>query len=484
MRKIRDVLLYHHDHNLSNTRIGRALGISKGSVFNILIRFKNSGLSWPLDKKITDSKLEETLFPSVEKPPASFLPSVEYLENELSRPHVTLQLLFEEYRSSNPSGVSRSSFYRYFKNNCSKPYTMKMTHKGGDLLYVDYSGDGLKYIDRKTGEEHSAELFICSWGASSYSYAECTRGQKADDFVPSHVRALKYFGVSPHGIVPDNLKSGVKKPDRYEPEFNPVYDSFSKHYGLAILPARVRKPRDKAVVESNVLHIQRYILSRLRDRIFFSLVEVNRAIRELLEQYNTRPMKDYGGKHRLERFKELDKPYARKLPAQPFEICRAKHNVKVAPNYHIRFNNHFYSVPHHLVGERVDVYQTGSIIEVYHDYVHCCRHKAGNRKYGYTTCSEHMPSAHRFVRGWSPEWFTGKAEEIGEKCMEVVSEIIKNKDHVQQGFNAAMGVLRLAKAYGPERLESACRRASYYRSYSLKALKAILRRLYWSGKKR
>jgi transposase len=476
MRRIREVLRYHFDLELSNERISGALDISKGSVHNILQRFKESSLSWPLPTDLTDSGLDAALFPSSgPSEPLSTLPDIKYLEKELARPHVTLQLLFEEYRENNPGGVSRASFYRYFNEHCTKPNTMKMAQKGGDLLYVDYSGDGPEYIDRKTGEVKPVELFVSSWGASSYSYAESTESQKTDDFVPSHVRAMDFFGVCPAGIVPDNLKTGVKKADRYEPEANPIYAAFARHYGTAILPARVRKPQDKAVVESNVLHVQRYILARLRNRQFFSLGEINKAIRELLNDYNNRPMKDYGYASRKERFGQLDKPYAKPLPAEPFKITRAKNDVKVAPNYHVRFNDHFYSVPHHLVGQRVDIYQAANIIEIYHDHVHCCRHQVGKKRFGYTTKPEHMPPNHRFVKGWSAEWFLYQAGQIGDTCKEIVRQIMKSKDHVQQGFNAAMGVLQLGRAYSPERLEAACQRAAYYKCYNLQSLKAILK---------
>jgi len=475
MRRIREVLRYHFDLGLSLERVCRAIKISKGSVHNILKRFKDSSLSWPLLEDLTDSKLEAALYPpSVEEVPSKVLPDIHYLEKELARPHVTLQLLWEEYREGHADGLGRSSFYRYFREHRKKPCDMKMTFKGGDLLYVDYSGDGLEYINRPTGEVVPVELFACSWGASSYSYADATHTQRCEDFIPSNARAFNFFGVVPCGLVPDNLKSGVNKSDRYEPEINQLYSKLAEHYGTAVVPARVRKPQDKAVVESNVLHIQRFILARLRNRQFFSLAEINQAIRPLLVEFNNRPMKDYGGQSRKQRFDELDKPYAKSLPAQPFKITGCKIDAGVGPNYHVRFKDHFYSVPDHLARKKVNIYQAGNILEIYHDHVHCCRHRVGTRKYGYTTTPEHMPSNHRFVKGWSPEWFLFKAGEIGEACGEVVNGIMKNKHHVQQGFNAAMGVLQLAKVYSPERLESACKRAKYYKSFSLKALKSIL----------
>jgi transposase len=474
VRRIREVLRYHYELRLSNGRISSALEVSKGSVHNILQRFKQSSWSWPLPDDCSDTALEEALYPSVGTGSRTCLPDVPYLEHEVSRPHVTLQLLWDEYHATHPEGMSRSTFYRYYHQHRTKPSDLKMIHKGGDKLFIDYSGDGLEYIDRKTGEVIPAELFVCSWGASSYSYAEATHTQNSDDFIAAQVRALLYFGVGPHALVPDNLKSGVKKADRYDPEINPLYAKFAEHHGAAVLPARVKKPKDKAVAESNVLHLQRFILGRLRDRTFYSLAEINEAVRELLDEFNLRPMKDYGGRSRKDRFEELDKPYGKPLPSEPFRITRIKTKVRVGPNYHLRYDDHFYSAPHWMARRYVDVYQVGPILEVYHNGVHCCRHRKSFRKYGYTTVPEHMPPNHQFVRGWSAGWFLGQAGEIGPSCREVVHKIMKRMEHVQQGFNAALGVLRLAKAYSPERLEAACKRADHYKSYSLKALKSIL----------
>ena len=275
---------------------------------------------------MTNTELEEALFPPslFKSSEALKLPSIEYLEKELARSHMTLQRLYEEYQEQNPDGLSRSAFYRYIARNRSKRVFMTMTHKGGDQVFSDYSGDGLEYTDRSTGEVVGVELFTCAWGASSYAYAEGTPSQRTPDFVNSHVRAFAYFGVAPHSVIPDNLKSGVKKSDRYDPEINPLFAKMAEHYGLAVLPARVRKPRDKAIVENAVLQVQRFILARLRNRQFFSLDEVNAAIAEELESLNNRPMKDYGGQSRRQRFEALDMPYAKPLPAERFKISRIK----------------------------------------------------------------------------------------------------------------------------------------------------------------
>lgn len=476
MRTIRQVLDYRLSKKISAEQTALALSLSKGSVINYVERFERSGLPWPLPETMTNTELEESLFPPslFKSSEALNLPSIEYLEKELARQHMTLQRLYEEYQEQNPSGLSRSAFYRYIARNRSKRVFMTMTHKGGDQVFSDYSGDGLEYIDRSTGEVTGVELFACAWGASSYAYAEGTSSQKTPDFTNSHVRALEYFGVAPHSLVPDNLKSGVKKSDRYEPEINPLFAKMAEHYGIVVLPARVRKPRDKAIVENTVQQVQRFILARLRNRQFFSLDEVNTAIEEELESLNNRPMKDYGGQSRRQRFEALDKPYAKPLPAERFKISRIKLKVRVAPNYHIRFEDHYYSVPHHLAGCLVDVYQVGAILELYHDNVHLCRHQIQAPNYGYTTIKEHMPPNHAFVKGWSQNWFIFKAGEIGPATAEAVKQIMAARQHAQQGFNAALGVLRLAKTHTPDRLEKACQRALHFRAVTYRTLKAIL----------
>ena len=478
MRKIREVLRYKYEHGMSNSRIAGALSIGKGSVHNILERFVKSKLPWPLPPDIKESELESRLYGTSDNPPASKtgvpLPDIAYLERELRRPHVTMQLLFEEYRTNHPNGLGRTQFYEYFAKHKSKRPDMKVIHKGGDKLFIDYSGDGLSFIERSTGERTPVELFVCSWGATSYSYAEGTLTQRTDDFVSSHPRAFEYFGAVPHALVPDNIKSGVTKSCRYDPTLHPLYQRMAEHYGTVIIPARVAHPKDKAVVESNVLHLQRFILGRLRNRTFYNLQEVNAAIWQLLEEFNNRPMKDYGNQSRKQRFEELERPYAKPLPSKRFQITRMRTGVRVAPNYHIRYEDRYYSVPHQLARCRVDVYQVGPIIEIYHDQRHVCRHLINPKKYTYTTKNDHMPPEHAFVKGWSKQYFTTEAEKIGTATAEAVKVIMKRQEHAQQGFNAALGVLRFAKAYSPNRLEKACERALHFNSASYRSIKAIL----------
>lgn len=476
MRQIREILRYHFEKKLSQDQIAGALAVSKGTVNNTLSRFQEAGFVWPLPEGMSDSDLQGHLYriKSAPQTPEYPLPDMQYIEAELHRKHVTLKLLWREYAQQYPEGMSRPSFYRYVGSHLPKPVDMKMIHKGGDKLFVDFSGDGVEYIDRSMGEIKEAPLFVGSWGASSYTYAEACESEEDLDFVMAHEHGFRDFGCLPHCLTPDNTKSAIEKPDRYEAKANALYGKLAEHYNLAILPARIKKYKDKAVVESNVGFAQRYILGGLRNRQFFSVYEINVAIRELLIQLNNEPMQAYGGQSRKERFLALDKPYAQPLPTEPFRIRACRPDATVAPNYHVRFKDHFYSVPHILARQKVDIYLDGNIVEIYHNGLSVARHKKQPPNFGYSTIAEHMPPNHRFVKGWSKEWFLQKAGQIGNHTAQAVEIIMDRQKHPQQGFNSAMGVLNLARKFSPQRLEAAAERAIHYRGVSYRTLRTIL----------
>ena len=475
MRKVREILRLHFESRLTNQQIADALRISKTTVFNSLNRFKESALTWPIPEDLPETELEAGIYrkePSKRK--ADILPDLEYIQEELSRPHMTLELLWNEYRENNPKGLSRSSFYRhYHKYRKGLPISMKVNHKGGDKVFVDYSGEGLRYFNRDESKWVETEFFVGSWGASSYSYAECSESQNGQDWVKSHIRAIEYFGCVPNAFVPDNLKSAVTKANFYEPDINALYGKFARHYDTAILPARVRKPKDKAAVESNILHLQRFIFGRLRNYTFFSLGDLNKAVWDALRLYNDRSMQQYK-KSRKERFELLDKAYAKPLPSSPFQITQVKYDIRVGPNYHIEFDKHYYSVPHKIVRECVYVYQIDNILEIYHNGQHICRYRKEPPNYQYTTRDEHMPSNHKFVKGWSAPWFIAQGHKIGTATAELVTRVMQNRKHPEQGFRTAMGLLSLAKKYPKERVEKAAERALYFGNLTCKAMKAIL----------
>ncbi|HEX2958198.1 MAG TPA: IS21 family transposase [Chitinispirillaceae bacterium] len=476
MRKIREVLRYRYECKLSLNRIASALGLSKGSVHKIIEISTRSGLSWPLPADLTDSALEELFYKHEEsEPTADNGFDSEYIHNELAHPHVTVELLWREYHDANPGGMSRATFFRKVRSTAAPlPPDMKMIYKGGDLLFIDYSGDGLFYINRLTGEIIDVELFVACWGASSYTYAEAAETQNTVDFCNSHANAFAFFKCVPRGLVPDNLKSGVIKANRYEPQLNPLYAKLAEHYSTAIIPARVREPKDKAPVESAVGFVQRYILGRLRNRQFFSLHEINIAIKELIVQLNDEPMQNYAGQTRRSRFEEIDMPNALPLRTERFGINNVKYDVGVGPNYHIRYDDHYYSVPSSLARQRVDVYLVGTTLEIYHDGIHVCRHLKQASNFQYTTVDEHMPSNHKIVRGWSPQWLIGRAQIVGPFTKEAAELILKKHNHPQQGFNSVMGILNLAKQYTAQRLELAAQRALRFQCATYRSIKCIL----------
>lgn len=483
MRQIRQILNHRYTHNLSLEQTARAVRKSKGCVYNICKRFSTCGLQWPLAPSMTDQQLEQVLFPpsaadissdnTAHSP--SVLPDIAYIEKELARKGVTIALLYHEYRKEHPDGMSQASFYRYIRLHKTPNLSLHHVYKGGDILYSDYSGTKLEYIDRQTGEIYSAELFVACLAASSYTYAEAMVSQQAPQLSTAHIHAFEFFGGVTACIVPDNLKSAVTKANRYDPTINHHFALFADHYNTVVLPTRVAAPRDKGSVESAVLNALRWIIAALRNQTFFSVKEINEAVAEQLELINNRPMKDHGGRSRRQRFEELDKPFLKPLPDEPFRISEVKHDVGVGLNYHIQFKKHFYSVPFTLAKKRVDVHLNGTTVEIYHNGEHCCRHMFSTRPYGYTTKPEHMPPNHAFVRGLRPEWLIEKAEQTGKATAEMAKAIMQKCSHPQQGFRAVQGLLALAKAYPPQRVEAACSKALSFNAKKLADIKSILK---------
>jgi transposase len=475
MRKILDILRLHFSGGLSNQLIADSLRISKGSVFNCLQRFQASELAWPLPEDISQTDLKKKLYPKKFVETNSVpLPDFDYIITELRRPHVTKQLLYKEYRDTFPNGLGKSSFYaRLSQFARDKNVTMHQHHIGGDKLFVDYSGDRPSYIDLNTGESVPLELFVASWGASSYSYADVTQTQTSCDFVQSHVRAFKFFGCVSAALVPDNLKSAVLKASFTDPDLNPLYQKMAEHYDTALLPARVYKPRDKAVVESNVLHLQRFILGRLRDRMFFSLAEVQEAILELVIMFNAEPMQLYKIS-RLERFELLDRPFAKTLPKDDFTLQEVKLKVKVNADYHIQFRKHFYSVPFTLSGQYVEVHSDGMTVQIYREGERVGSHVRALGDFGYTTLLVHMPVNHQFWKGLTPEKLLLRAEQVGTSMTSLIQMILECRRHPEQSYRAALGILNLSAKYDKARLEKAATRALHFGASLRRDIVAIL----------
>jgi transposase len=466
--------------NLSDDQISSALHISKGSVNNIVQKLREANIVWPLPRDFQESRLSDIVYgPSEPKKRTNEL-NYALIYEELHKKgnkRLTLQVLFEEYRLSCPDGLGRTAFYEGFRAWCQAvpDLYMRLSHVPGEKLYVDYSGDSLSYYDRQMGQEIQTQLFVACFGASSYTYAEVTHSQNQQDWTMSHQRAFAYFGGLPVAVVPDNLKSAVIKPSLYEPELNALYSSMADHYGVVILPARVAKPQDKGVVESNVGSVQQRILMVLRKRKFFSLAEINQALREELDKYNDRPMKDYGGVSRRDRFEQSDKPALRQLPAEPFTLSDIKLGVRVDKSCHVRFKENHYSVPHQYASKRVDIHQSDQTLEVYFAGDHLCRHELMHSRGQYSTKQEHLPlNQQAYNRSKLHRWYIARGQDIGISTARLFEEVIKARFHPEQGFKVCQGILTLVKVYSAERIERASYRALFYQRYSLSDMRSIL----------
>ena len=476
MRKIREVLRLKWGNGMSNRRIAASSGIGRPTVSEYLRRAEEAGLSWPLPDDLDDARLERLLFPPAPDLPAQErgIPDWAHIHGELKHKGVTLFLLWQEYRANHPDGYQYSWFCEHYRAWQGKlDMVMRQDHRAGEKLFVDYAGQTVPVIDRATGEIREAQIFVAVLGASNYTYAEATWSQSLPDWIGSHVRCLHFLGGIPELVVPDNLRSGVSKAHRYEPDTNPTYQDMASHYGVAVLPARVRKPRDKAKVEGGVLIVERWILAVLRHRQFFSLVELNTVIRELLEKLNARPFRKLPGCRR-EHFEQLDLPVLQPLPAEPYVYAEWK-KARVHIDYHVAVEGHYYSVPYALIKKEVDVRITRNTIECFHRGNRVASHQRSHHKGRHTTVTAHMPESHRQAGEWSPERLMRWASKTGPATEKLIQTVLGSRKHPQQAYRSCLGILRLSKPYGDERLEAACRRALTLGSCRYKSIESILK---------
>lgn len=477
MRRVRDVLRLKHEAGASDRRIATIVGLARSTVHDYLSRASALGLSWPLPAELSDAVLEARLFADRGSHPGRRRhaePEWAVIHGELKRPGVTLMLLWVEYREREPDGYAYSRFcelYAAWRLKLSP--TMRQSHVAGDKLFVDYAGQTVDIVDPKTGDVHEAQLFVAVLGASSYTYAEATWTQTLPDWIGAHVRAFAFLGAVPKLIVPDNPKTAVLRACFYEPELQATYREMASHYGVALLPARPYRPRDKAKVEAGVLVAERWILARLRNRRFFSLAEINAAIVELLAWINARVNR----RLRLSRrdlFDKLERSAMRPLPVEPYVFAQWRH-ARVGLDYHVELDGHFYSVPSRLLREPVEARMTRETIEIFHKSTRIAAHLRSFSRGRHTTIPEHMPSAHRRYADWTPERLHRDAGAVGIRCAELVDAILRIKPHPEQGFRAAIGILRLARVYGRERLDAACARALAIDGLSYRSVSSILK---------
>jgi transposase len=476
MRKIKEVLRLKWGQGLSNRQIAKACGIARPTVAEYLRRVAEAGLSWPLPANLDEATLEQQLFPPPPSLPAQArgVPDWSRVHQELKRKGVTLFLLWQEYRETHPEGYQYSWFCDHYRAWQGKlDVVMRQDHRAGEKLFVDYAGQTMPVVDWDTGEIREAQIFVAVLGASNYTYAEATWTQGLPDWIGSHRRAFSFLGGVPELVVPDNLRAGVSKAHRYEPDTNPTYQDMAAHYGVAVLPTRVRRPRDKAKVEAGVLLVERWILAALRRRTFFSLAELNAAIAGLLEKLNARPFKKLPGCRRAH-FEALDKPALKALPAEPYEYAEWK-KARVHIDYHVAVEGHYYSVPHALIKRQLDVRTTQNTVECFYRGQRVASHRRSQQKGRHTTIPAHMPEAHRQAGEWSPQRLSSWAAKTGPATGKLITTVLTSRRHPQQAYRSCLGILRLGKAYGDDRLEAACRRALTLGSHSYKSIESILK---------
>ncbi|NUJ82042.1 IS21 family transposase [Methylocystis sp. FS] len=476
MRKIRDVLRLRFENGLSERVIARSLSLSNGSVNAYLQRARMAGLRWPLSEGLDDTALERLLFPPAPAVAAAARPTPDWtgVEKELRRRGVTLALLWEEYRGAHPDGFSYSWFcehYAAFKGRL-RP-TMRQSHAAGEKVFVDFAGDTIDIVDPATGEVRRMKLFVAAMGASNYIFAQARASEQIADWIGAHVDLFAFLGGVPKFVVCDNLKAAVTNPDRYEPGLNRSYLELADHYGAAILPARPYKPRDKAKVEQSVLIAERWILARLRNRRFFSLAELNAAIADLVHDINARLMKGFNAS-RAELFAAIDRPALKELPQEPYAFAVWK-RCRVAPDYHVEVDGHWYSAPFRLIRELVDVRVADKTVEIFFKGQRIASHLRAPNRRGHTTLPEHMPSAHRRHASWTPSRLVASAEKIGPSAAALFEEIMAARPHPEQGFRTCLGILALTRTYDNARVDAACRRGMSIRARSVASIRSILK---------
>jgi transposase len=476
MRKIKEVLRLKFDHQLSKRQIAQSCSIAHSTVSEYLRRFRQASLSWPLPKEIDDNQLEQLLFPhpQIGSPHRRPQPDWDYIHQQLRRKGVTLMLLWQEYKELYPNGYQTSQFCHLYRQWAKQlDPVMRQEHRGGEKMFVDYAGMTVAVFDMQSAKMRDAQIFVAVLGASNYTYAEATWTQTLPDWIASHTRAFNYFDGVAQVVVPDNLKAGVTKACFYEPNINPTYLDMANHYGTVVIPTRVRHPKDKAKVEVGVQIVERWILARLRDRQFFSLPQLNRAIAELLPQLNDKPFQKLPGS-RKSMFESIDRPALKPLPAQAYQYAQWK-KATVNVDYHIEVARHYYSVPHTLIKKRIDVRITDTTVECFYKGRRVASHIRSHHKARHSTIKEHMPKSHQKWAQWTPQRFINWAAKIGPHTARIIERILDSRPHPQQGFRSCLGILRLAKDFGDARLEAACRRALAIGGTNYRSVESILK---------
>lgn len=478
MRKLKEVLRLV-SLGLKQHQIARSCSVAQSTVSEYVTAAEAAGVGWPAVAEWDERRLEEALFPNCPEAPDRRQyspPDFAAIHQELqTHKHVTLQLLWEEYRQADPNGYRYSRFCDLYRAWLRKrDVVLRQQHRAGEKTFVDWAGDTVAIHDGNTGSTHDASIFVAVLGASNYSFAEAFGTQTLPDWIGAHMRAFEFFGGVSEIVVPDNPKTGVIKACRYEPDLNRTYQEMAAHYGIAVVPARPLKPRDKAKVEAGVLLVERWILAALRKRKFFSLGELNAAISELLVRLNEKPFRKRDGSRRS-LFETLERPVLRPLPAERYEYG-AWRTARANIDYHVEYDRHYYSVPYQLTGQELEVRASATTVEIFHRGVRVASHPRSTAAYQASTTTEHRPKSHQKHLEWTPSRLIEWAATVGPATAELAEKILANRPHPEMGYRSCLGILRLAKQYSLERLEAAARRAVALRACSYQSVKSILER--------
>lgn len=477
MRWIQEVLRLKHEGGLSVREIARSLGRSYGVVAKYLQAAERAGIGWPLPEGMGEQELQERLFPE-RKPrgPSRPLPDMAEVHQELVRHKgMTLELAWREYRAVHPDGYGLTQFCDYYRRwRDTGDVVLRQRHAAGEKIFVDWAGPTVPWTDPQTGAVQHASLFVAVLGASNYTFCRAYPNQQVASWLDAHAQAFVFFGGVSRAVVPDNPKTGIKRASYYEPELHPTYQELAEHFGVAILPARVRRPRDKAKVETAVQIAERRILAPLRHHQFFSVGEINEAIRPLLHELNEQPFQKMAGSRRSW-FEELDRPALQPLPAEPYELAEWRKAI-VNIDHHVQVDWHFYSVPFQLVKHEVDVRLAASTVQVFHQGKRVALHVRSHVRGAFTTDTAHQPKAHQRHGGTTPGQLIQRARALGPAVAQVAACIIETRPHPEQGYRAVLGILRLGRDYGDERLDQACRRAQALDCQTYRSIASILKR--------
>ena len=475
MKQIKELCRLHLEHKLPLRGIAGACHMSVSTVQGYVKRLEELGLEWPQVAELGQEELAGLMRRKkpVEKAQARPEPDLQYITREMGKKGVTLQLLWEEYREDHPDGYGRTQFYGLCRDWMKNTWpTMRLQHKAGDKMFVDFSGARPSYRDPATGQTVEVELYVAVLGASSYTFACAVASQKVPDFVNATIKAFEFFGGCPACVVIDNLKSGVTHACYWDPEINQTFAEMARHYGIAVLPTRVKKPKDKAKVENGVQNVQRRILAALRNREFFSLQELNEAIRQEVKKLNARPMQ-ITGRSRQELFDEIDKGQLRSLPPKRFNISQCK-KAKLHIDYHVDVEKTYYSVPYSLIGKTVEIQYNQRTVQIYCNSKQVASHLRVCRPGQYITDNAHMPHEHRYYLQWTPERIQKWGATIGPHTRDLMEKIMQSKPHPEHGFRGCLGIIRLSSTYSPQRVEQASYRALQLGAYSFRSVKSML----------